>query len=141
VNHKSPVTLSELETDDDIVEGITCYQRYIYVECSMCEQLSHMARVSVMYEKNKSDGKISFCSVDFQLPLECFIEPCWRRIKQGIWAWICRKAYGLWFRISTAFKVLFRSGVLYLSPSMDLSLQSTKLLGQKLIEVADEAEK
>jgi len=140
MNNKSPVTVSPLESYKDIVEGLTCFQRYVYVECSLCEGMEHLSRVAVSYEKDK-EGKIVFSSIDFQFPAEAFVDLKWAKISKTRWGRFVQGLESFRRRVVVACCVLFRRGVIYISPSMDLSIASTRLLGQKLIEVADEAEK
>lgn len=138
MTEKSPVTVSEVSSGDDR-DGGKWYSRYIYAECSFCETLFDLMRVSFYYEKDK-DGKVIFSTVDFQFPEKFYIDYRWHTVPKTIWKKIDWKIGCFFRRLWLALKVVL-GGKVYLSPSTDFNLATIKELAKKIVEVAEESEK
>jgi hypothetical protein len=138
MNNKSPITVSELQSGVD-PDGGKWHSRYIYAECSYCEMLDDLMRVSFYYEKNKDDGEV-FSSVDFQFPDKFYIQPGWHRVPRTVWGRIDREVGCFFRRLWLAFK-LVTGGKVFLAPVTDFNLVTIKELARKIIEVVEEAEK
>lgn len=136
MSKKSPVTVSELSCQDDL-DGGKCYSRYIYAECSLCEELSDLMRICVYYEKDK-DGKLGFSSANFQFTDKFYTYFGWYRVPRTRFGRIGQSIVLFLRRLRLACKVVV-GGKVYLSAPTDLNLSTIKSLALKVIEVVNEA--
>lgn len=134
----SSVSVSEIKKYSD-KESFTA-QRYVYVECSFCSMLDHMMRVSVYSERFDKDPNDAFSCVDFEFPSDWFVASNW--IKGLPRTWFKRLLWHvdtLWKRVRLSVIVLFGKRV-YFSPSTELSLETAKEFGTKLVQAVEEVE-
>jgi len=134
---KSPITVSQMDFHD-YGKGGKVYQKYIYAECSYCETLTHLTRVSVFCERDEK-GEMILSTVGLEFPTDWYFAHEVHKIAETKFGRFLQKFQVAWLRIKMAIKVL-TGGRLHIFSGGDFSFPAAKELARKVIEIVEEME-